>query len=185
LSIKHAILGLLVDGPLHGYKLKSAYEEELVPGAEINIGQIYQALNRLEADGFVTVEVQPQSERPDRKVYTLTPKGRAELDAWLRAPSERGLELRNESFLKLMLADRLRRRAAGPRVGPLEVLAAERRVCLESLRELTDLRVRAQQDSAAPAALLLLELGIARLNAFHQWLERCEETLRAAEDMPT
>src|SRR5262245_52059710 len=70
-SVKHAMLGLLLDGPLHGYGLRSAYGKDLVPGAALNIGQVYQALDKLEADGFVTAEVVPQPANPDRRVYTL------------------------------------------------------------------------------------------------------------------
>lgn len=174
MSIKHTILGLLVDGPLHGYGLKAAYEKELVPGAVLNIGQVYQALDKLEQDGHVTVEVVPQSERPDRKVYTLTPPGRTELERWLGTPSERGLELRNESFLKLMLAWRLGGRAG---VDPVAVLDGERRACVDHLHELTDARARAEKEGAALPALVLLELAIQRLTAFHQWLERVEQML--------
>jgi DNA-binding PadR family transcriptional regulator len=179
LSIKHAILGLLVDGPLHGYGLKAAYEKELVPGAVLNIGQVYQALDKLEPEGHVTVEVVPQSERPDRKVYTLTDKGRRELLSWLRSPSERGLELRNESFLKLMLAWRLFRRKGDVSVDPIAVLDGERRVCLAQLHELTEARARADREESSLPAVVLLELAIQRLTAFHQWLERVEEMLRA------
>lgn len=176
MSIKHAILGLLVEGPLHGYGLKAAYEKELVPGAVLNIGQVYQALDKLEPERHVTVEVVPQSERPDRKVYTLTASGRQELERWLGMPSERGLELRNESFLKLVLAWRLRSRLG---VDPVAILDAERRVCLDHLHDLTDARARAEKDGAALPALVLLELATQRLTAFHQWLERVEEMLRA------
>ncbi|MFO0844526.1 MAG: PadR family transcriptional regulator [Gemmataceae bacterium] len=176
MSIRHAILGLLVEGPLHGYGLKAAYEKELVPGAVLNIGQVYQALDKLEPEGLVTVEVVPQSERPDRKVYTLTDAGRAELERWLTMPSGRGLELRNESFLKLMLAWRLRASLA---VDPVGVLDAERRVCLDHLHDLTAARARAEREQAPLPTLVLLEQAIQRLTGFHRWLERVEEMVRA------
>ncbi|MFO0881356.1 MAG: PadR family transcriptional regulator [Gemmataceae bacterium] len=175
MSIRHAILGLLVEGPRHGYGLKAAYEKELVPGSTLNIGQVYQALDRLEPEGLVTVEVVPQAERPDRKVYTVTEAGRRELENWLTTPSGRGLELRNETFLKLVLAVRLAR--VGLALTPLRILDAERRVCLEQLRELLDTQNRVEWDTAPLAARLLVELGIQRLNAFHQWLDRVEQLL--------
>src|SRR5205823_328639 len=65
LSIKHAILGLLAGGPLHGYDLKAAYESDLVPAARLNYGQVYTTLDRLHRDGLVVPEVVSQSERPD------------------------------------------------------------------------------------------------------------------------
>jgi DNA-binding PadR family transcriptional regulator len=176
---------------LHGYGLKAAYEGDLVPGVALNIGQVYPALDRLQAEGHVTVEVVRQSERPDRKVYTLTDAGRRELEAWLGSPSRPDLDLRNETFLKLMLAWRLRRaagRGAHPGAGrngaapvtadPMQVLDAERRACRERLHEVSDHRARAEAEGAALATLLLLDLAVLRLNAFHQWLGHCEEMLR-------
>src|SRR5205823_913227 len=133
LSIKHAILGLLANGPLHGYDLKAAYEGELAPGSQLNFGQVYTTLNRLHHDGLVTPEVVSQSERPDRKVYTLTPEGRRELDRWLGTPTRLDLDLRNETFLRLALARRLAGAGAAP--DPFAVLAAARRSCLEQLHE--------------------------------------------------
>jgi DNA-binding PadR family transcriptional regulator len=173
-----------VDGPLHGYGLKAAYEKELVPGAVLNIGQVYQALDKLEPEGHVTAEVVPQAERPDRRVYTLTASGRAELARWLAAPSERGLELRNESFLKLMLAWRLSRRKGAVAADPAAVLDGERRVGVAHLHELMEAQARAEKEGAGPAARLLLELAIQRLTAFLKWLERAEELLRAGGEPP-
>jgi DNA-binding PadR family transcriptional regulator len=177
LSIKHAILGLLVGGPLHGYGLKAAYEEQLVPGASLNIGQVYPALDRLQQDGLVSVEVVSQSERPDRKVYTLTEAGRHELQAWLQSPSRPEVDLRHETYLKVMLAYRLAREAPGS-VDLLGVIDAERHIYLERLHELTLARARAEKEQTQLPTLLLLDLAILRLGAFHQWLEHCEELFR-------
>jgi DNA-binding PadR family transcriptional regulator len=174
-SIKHAILGLLVQGPLHGYGLKAAYEESLVPGAALNIGQVYPTLDRLQADGLVTVEVVAQQERPDRKVYTLTEAGRKELEGWLGTPTRAEVDLRNEAYLKIVLAWRLHR-AGG--VSPLTVIDTERRGCLSRLHELTAARDRADREQAGLPTRLLLDMAVLRLNAFHQWLDRCEETIR-------
>lgn len=176
MSIRHAILGLLSEGPLHGYGLKAAYEEGLVPGAALNIGQVYPALERLQADGHVTSEVVAQSERPDRKVFTITDAGRKELAAWLAAPAPRESDLRNETYLRIALAWRLRKRRGD--ADPFAVIAQARRETLKVLHELTAGREQAQREGGALPELMLLELAILRQNALHQWLDRCEEMLR-------
>jgi DNA-binding PadR family transcriptional regulator len=176
MSIRHAILGLLSEGPLHGYGLKAAYEESLVPGASLNIGQVYPALERLQTDGHVTSEVVAQSERPDRKVFTITDAGRRELANWLATAAPRESDLRNETFLKVSLALRLRRQ--GGDADPFAVIAVARRETLKSLHELTAAREQAERDGGALPEMMLLELAILRQNAFHQWLDRCEEMLR-------
>jgi DNA-binding PadR family transcriptional regulator len=172
MSIKHAILGLLSARPLHGYELKSAYEEELVPATQLNYGQVYTTLERLGRDGLVGHEVVNQAERPDKKVYALTSAGRKELREWLTTPSRHDLDLRNETFLKLTLAGRL------PGADPLEVLAVERRACFERLHEVRQAAARADQQATSVQTILLLDLAVLRLEAFLKWLERCEELLK-------
>jgi DNA-binding PadR family transcriptional regulator len=172
MSIKYAILGMLADRPLHGYELKAAYEENLVPATQLNYGQVYTTLERLGRDGLVAHEVVSQTERPDKKVYALTEGGRKELKEWLSTPSGLDLDLRNETFLKLMLSRRL------DWADPLQVLAVERRACMERLHEVTQARVRATKDKASVQSILLLELAVLRLEAFMKWLERCEEVFK-------
>jgi DNA-binding PadR family transcriptional regulator len=169
LSIKHAILGLLASKPLHGYELKSGFEE-MVPTDELNVGQVYTTLDRLSRDSLVTYEVVNQPERPDKKVYALTEDGRKELKEWLVTPSTLDLNLRNETFLKIMLARRLRW------ANPLKVIAVERRASFERLHEVEQTRERARQ-GAALHTLLLLDLAALRLEAFLKWLDHCEDAL--------
>lgn len=172
MSIKHAILGLLADGPLHGYELKTAYQENLVPASELNYGQVYTTLERLGRDGLVAHEVVSQTERPDKKVYALTAEGRNELHDWLESPSPLDLDRRNETFLKLILARRL------SSTSPLKVLVVERRSCFARLHEVTQTKARAQMEGASVQTILLLDLAVLRLEAFLKWLERCEEVLK-------
>jgi len=172
MSIRHAILGLLADGPLHGYELKAAYEENLVPASQLNYGQVYTTLERLGRDGLVAHQVVSQTERPDKKVYALTAEGRSELHHWLEGPSRLDLDLRNETFLKLILARRL------ADADPLEVLAVERRSCFARLHEVTQTKAAAQRERASVQTMLLLDLASLRLEAFLKWLERCEEVLK-------
>jgi DNA-binding PadR family transcriptional regulator len=171
LSVKHAILGLLAGKPLHGYELKSGFDD-LVPTSEMNVGQVYTTLDRLSRDRLVTHEVVNQAERPDKKVYALTDDGRKELKEWLATPSGLDLNLRNETFLKLMLARRLRG------ADPLKVLAVERRACFDRLHEATQAQTKAERENTSVPGRLLLDLAVLRLTAFLKWLDHCEETLK-------
>jgi len=163
---------LLADGPLHGYELKAGYEAELVPSGQLNFGQVYTTLDRLQRDGLVAHEVVSQTERPDRKVYTLTEAGQRQLQEWLQKPTPLELDLRNETFLKLMLARRL------PGFDPLAILSQERRARFEKLHEVINDRARAEAEGTPPATLLALDLAVLRLEAFLHWLDRCEEVLQ-------
>jgi DNA-binding PadR family transcriptional regulator len=165
-------MGLLADGPLHGYELKAACEDELVPASPLNFGQVYTTLDRLQRDGLVAHEVVSQSERPDKKVYALTPAGRRQLHEWLETPSPPQTDPRHETALKLVLA----RRLAG--ADPLQVVAAERRAAFERLREASQDRARARKEKPPLATILFLDLTVLQLEAFLKWLDRCEELLR-------
>ncbi|MCZ6683176.1 MAG: PadR family transcriptional regulator [Planctomycetota bacterium] len=172
LSMQNAILGLLASGPVHGYELRTAYEDQLVPRAKLNFGQVYTTLERLQRNGLVQNEVVNQSARPDKKVYRLTDDGRRRLYDWLKKPSKFDLDLRNETFVKLMLT----RRLAG--ADAFETLAVERRECLERLHEITQARAKAAEQKAPLRTVLLLDLAVFRLEAFAKWLDRCEELFR-------
>ena len=106
------------------------------------------------------------------RVKILTEEGRKELHHWLESPSRLDLDLRNETFLKLILARRL------ADANPLQVLAVERRSCFARLHEVTQAKADAQRDGASVQTMLLLDLAILRLEAFLKWLERCEEILQ-------
>jgi DNA-binding PadR family transcriptional regulator len=154
---------------LHGYELKAAYEADLVPTAQLNFGQVYTTLDRLAKGGLLTQEVVNQPKQPDKKVYALTRAGRRELQEWLATPSRLDLDLRNETFLKLMLARRL------DDFDPLEVLAVERRASFERLHEVTQARRKAGKEGDSLQTTLLLDLAVLRLEAFLKWLDHCEE----------
>lgn len=109
MPIHHAVLSLLADGANYGYQLKARFEESVGPQwGELNIGHLYQVLDRLEREKLVSKRVVPQQDRPNRVVYRLTPAGRAELDAWLETPFVRRA-YRDDLFLKLFAASRLGR----------------------------------------------------------------------------
>ena len=114
MPIHHAVLGLLCEGPSYGYELKASFEEAVGPQwGELNIGHLYQVLDRLVRDGLVTKREVAQRTRPDKVVYRLTRAGRSELNRWLAEPMARR-SYRDDFFLKLFVAAQL-----GPDLGRL------------------------------------------------------------------
>jgi DNA-binding PadR family transcriptional regulator len=105
MALHHAVLALLADKPAHGYELKTSFEQAIGDQwGGLNIGHLYQILDRLGRDGLIESERQAQQVKPDRVVHYLTPAGRAELDRWLAEPSARQRGYRDDFFLKLMAA---------------------------------------------------------------------------------
>src|SRR6266542_4470942 len=105
MSLKFGILGLLAEQPLHAYSVKARFQDLLGGSWEVNIGQVYTTLQRLERDGLV----EPAESRCDRGrlPYRLTEAGRKALEAWLAEPESEPQQLREEIYLKLLLAARV------------------------------------------------------------------------------
>ena len=107
MSLHHAVLALLSEKPAHGYELRTSFEQAVGDQwGGLNIGHLYQILDRLSRDGLIESEHQPQPIKPDRLVHHITPEGRAELERWLSEPSSRLHGYRDDFFLKLMAAVR-------------------------------------------------------------------------------
>src|SRR5215468_7444795 len=105
MAIHHAVLSLLSHGPSHGYELKGAFEAAVGPQwGPLNIGHLYQVLDRLSRDGLVDSRRVEQSVKPDRVVYRITEPGRVELRDWMAAPTPRTAGFRDDFFLKMMAA---------------------------------------------------------------------------------
>jgi len=106
MSIKHAILGFLSWMPMTGYELKKLFAESNVLHWSGNSNQIYKTLVELHQAELVTLDVQQQADRPPRKIYTITPKGQAELRQWVTSIPEPP-QLRNSFLIQLAWADQL------------------------------------------------------------------------------
>ena len=180
MPIHHALLSLLADGESYGYELKGAFERSVGPqwGA-LNIGQLYQVLERLKRDGLVEiVRADPQPRRPDRLIYTFTDASRSELAAARRASSARPWLPRRA------LPDGRRRRPAGPeRFVP--VVRAQRQALLGELHAL-----RALAAGGDALARLLAEGAALLVDARLQLLDLAEESApalvaAAGADRPT
>jgi len=158
---------MLAKEPSHGYQLRARLREALGPvGEAMNAGQIYVTLGRLEKAGLVASEQEPGlPDRPDRKVYAVTPAGQERLAGWLTDVSWPG-PVPTEFHLKLVAA------AAGRLADPLMIVDAQRR---ELLRLLRDTQRAAMDEPEGSVAGLLLEGVVLRLQADLRWLEACEQ----------
>lgn len=170
MPIHHAVLALLGDEPSYGYELKSAFEAAIGPQwGQLNIGHLYQVLDRLTRDGLVTSARVAQSVKPDRVVYEITDAGRAELGRWLAAPTPRTAGFRDDFFLKVMAAAHTR----SPDT-VAEVLRGQRTFLLQELRNLDQMRRERTDD---PLVSLLLAAAARHVTADLEFLDDAEATL--------
>jgi DNA-binding PadR family transcriptional regulator len=155
MSLHHAVLALLSDKPAHGYELKTSFEHAVGDQwGGLNIGHLYQILDRLSRDGMIESERQPQQVKPDRVIHRLTPAGRAELDRWLAEPAVPARGYRDDFFLKVMAATRSSDAATLP-----AVLSGQRAHLLRQLHALADARA-----TTSPTAVESLLITAAELH---------------------
>jgi DNA-binding PadR family transcriptional regulator len=181
MSVKHALLALLSEGPRYGYELKAAFEARTGDAWPLNVGQVYTTLARLERDGHV----ERDSEDAEGHVhYRLTDAGRREAQAWWDGEVAREAPPRDELAIKLALA------LTVPGVDARDVLQRQRTATVRALQTHTRRRTAltaAQRDgTTAPgtgstAAVLVVESLIFAAEAEVRWLDHCEARLvRAA-----
>ncbi|WP_319463358.1 PadR family transcriptional regulator [Micromonospora sp. RTP1Z1] len=171
MAIQHAVLALLARGPSYGYELKGAFEQAVGPQwGPLNIGHLYQILERLSRDGLVVAERQAQPVKPDRVVYEITREGRTELDRWLVEPSPRSGGFRDDFFLKVTAAAR-----SGEPVTVRTVLGNQRGHLMRELRNLDGLRRRADD----PVVRLLLSAASRHVEADLAFVDDAESALLA------
>src|SRR2546422_9019725 len=140
---------------------------------EVNIGQIYTTLQRLERDGLV----RPIGRRGDRGKlqYELSPEGHKALDQWLAQPDSGPQQLHEEIYVKLLRATRI---ATGDLKG---LLARQKRASLQRLRDLNRLEERARRDGRVDLARLVRG-ALLHTEADLKWMDELSSERFGAEE---
>jgi PadR family transcriptional regulator AphA len=104
MSLRHGVLGLLVDGPASGYDLLKIFDRSLAYVWPATQSQLYGELNRLAEDGLIVASEEGPRRR---KEYTITPAGRSELERWL-TDDEPDRIRRNDAMLRVFFLGTLK-----------------------------------------------------------------------------
>ena len=157
--VPFAILGLLDREPSHGYDLKRYYDAYFGRGKPLPYGQVYATLARLMRDGKVVAGEAEPGAGPDRKRYSITDAGKAEVEGWLATPVDPEPHLQTVLFVKVTLALMLGHDADA-------YLDTQRAAHLRRMRELTELK-----RSGDVIEGLLADHGLFHLEADLRWIE--------------
>jgi len=168
MALIHVVLGLLAEGPQHGYDLKRAHDARYPAARPLAFGQVYATLGRLERDGLVERAGTDQEQGPERVVFALTDAGRRILDDWLAEPEEPQRYAADELVRKTVTA-----LALGADAGPF--LRAQRAAHLEVMRLLLAEQARVSD----VAHRIALDHTIAHLDADLRWLDSAHERVTA------
>jgi DNA-binding PadR family transcriptional regulator len=175
MSIRHALLALLSEGPKYGLQLRQEFEARTGEVWPLNVGQVYTTLQRLERDGLV--ESDDDSEDGPQKSFRITSEGADELTLWLRTPPDLSSPPRDELVIKVLIALQV------PGVDVQGVIQAHRRYLVELMQEWTRLKEYAADRDLAFA--LVVDAELFRLDSVVRWLDAADGRIkRAAFDAP-
>jgi DNA-binding PadR family transcriptional regulator len=169
-SVRHALLALLSEGPKYGLQLRHEFESRTGDVWPLNVGQVYTTLQRLERDGLV--ESDDTAEEGPQKGFHITEEGQVELAQWLRTPPDFSSPPRDELVIKVLVAVGL------PGVDVGEVVQVHRRYLVELMQQWTHLK---EDESRLDLNFaLVVDAEIFRLDALIRWLDTVDGRLKRA-----
>jgi DNA-binding PadR family transcriptional regulator len=173
MSVRHALLALLSEGPKYGLQLREEFEARTGEVWPLNVGQVYTTLQRLERDGLV--ESDAAGDEGPQKGFRITAAGEEELAEWLRTPPDLSSPPRDELVIKILVAARL------PGVDVHEVIQGHRRYLVQLMQQWT--RIKEDDDGRDLALGLAVDAELFRLESVTRWLDAADGRLkRAAAD---
>jgi DNA-binding PadR family transcriptional regulator len=182
MSVRHALLALLSEGPKYGLQLREEFEARTGEVWPLNVGQVYTTLQRLERDGLAAAVgegsvSEPATQGAPQKAYQITDVGVAELATWLRVPPDQSTPPRDDLVMKILIAIRI------PGTDVYEVIQAHRRYLIQLMQEWTRLKGDAARTEGGVGDLafgLVVDAELFRLDSVVRWLDAAEGRLRRA-----
>lgn len=169
MALRHVLLGLLVDHPDHAYALKHRLSPGLPREQLINDGVLYPLLSKLQTDGLAdSLELVGPTGRV-RRVYSVTPAGRAEFRRWLRSDEDEEGPPTYEAFIahplvKLLFAGHLSANELRGKLARHAAQVTERIAALESVSAINP------AETVAGLGPSMLDLELRQLRDRRDWL---------------
>jgi DNA-binding PadR family transcriptional regulator len=174
-SVRHALLALLSEGPKYGLQLRQEFESRTGEVWPLNVGQVYTTLQRLERDRLVASD--GDGDEGPQKAFRITAEGSTELAAWLRTPPDLAAPPRDELVIKVLVAMQL------PGVDVRDVVQVHRRYLVELMQQWT--RLKEDADEHELGFLLAVDAELFRLDSVIRWLDAVDgRVARAAAEPP-
>jgi DNA-binding PadR family transcriptional regulator len=174
MSVRHALLALLSEGPKYGLQLREEFEERTGEVWPLNVGQVYTTLQRLERDGLV--ESEDAEDQGPQKGFRITDEGTRELAGWLRTPPDLTSPPRDELVIKILVALRV------PGTDVHEVIQVHRRYVVELMQQWT--RLKEDEADTDLNLALVIDAELFRLDSVARWLDAADGRLRRASIDP-
>ncbi|WP_158602443.1 PadR family transcriptional regulator [Cohnella endophytica] len=157
MNSQDVILGMLMKRSLSGYEIKQIYEDIFAYFYSSSYGTIYPMLQRMEKEEWITKETVLQEGKPNKNVFTITEKGRAQFNAYLHSPVESDA----------VKSDFLMRLYFGGYAGNDIVMTWLREAEASTQKQVEGLleKYSLYKDEMHPAQVICIEIGIKELSA--------------------
>ncbi len=172
MSVRHALLAFLSEGPKYGLQLRQEFEERTGEIWPLNVGQVYTTLQRLERDELIESDDGEEEVGP-QKSFRITGAGRRELSAWLSTPPDMTAPPRDELVIKVLAALRV------PGVSVHDVIQVHRRYLVELMQQWT--RLKEDEADFDLTFALVVDAELYRLDSVVRWLDTADGRLKRAE----
>ena len=180
MSLPHGVLGFLNYGSMSGYDLAKAFSSSVQFFWNAQNSQIYLVLDKLEKQGLVTHELIVQTDKPSKKLYSITETGKTEFLRWLAAPNESiSAEFKSAFLMKVFFSGN---RSPAENIAMFRTFIDDCRSVLHSMNSIPDSVRRYSQDVPAEAPLyweFAADFGYSYIKMCMEWAERCVNKLEA------
>src|ERR1700723_2041340 len=175
MSVRHALLALLSEGPKYGLQLREEFEARTGEVWPLNVGQVYTTLQRLARDGLG--ESDGAGDDGPQGGSRIPPDGVRERAGWVRPPPHLTSPPRDELVMKVLVALRV------PGTDVHEVIQVHRRYLVQLMQQWT--RIKEAEAESDLGLALVVDAELFRLDAVIRWLDSADGRLkRAAADPP-
>ncbi|MFM9373664.1 PadR family transcriptional regulator [Streptomyces sp. Da 82-17] len=184
MTLRHAVLAALLDEERSGYQLAKAFDLGVANFWYAKPQQLYAELARLEQGGLISGREVVQTGRPNKRLFTVTGAGLAELEKFTAAAAKPSV-LRDDLMVKVQAAGRVD-------TGTLIAQLTERIGFAEAKVELFERLLRTMRgdrteeeflrDGSPIGPYLTCLRGLAFERGNVEWCERAVAVLRARRD---
>lgn len=179
MSLRYGILGFLSKWEASGYDIKKEFDDIMSIFWHSHLSQIYPELNKLEKEELIKSRLVLQEGKPDKKLYSITEKGKDDLINWLLAPPE--VQKTKDAFLmQTFFMDNI---PADEVLLKLHMYKKERQQRLDKMKKIVSERIRSIKERNIMKPRIIMSSAVLKrgLEQEIQSIKWCEDTIQLIE----
>lgn len=184
MALRYALLGLLGYSPMSGYDLNKMFRDSIDHFWHASISQIYRELGALESKGYLASEIKHQYDKPDKRIYRVTPEGKEAFRRWIDDfPEHHAKSVRDEFSLRLFFGSSIDK----PKLlREFERFRHQKKSYLTEIERLSDMAKEYTEKLALFGSeelywRFILKKARINLEASVRWADECMEELKTEE----